>query len=114
MEIILSKQCEAITGSLGKGFGYHIQRRTDLNGKTRFWGVRKSKGAIPPDGHWEFIVACAELAQMRLHISDIRVSRDELVEAVEEAGWCLSRFMENLHPTLTAKEVLTFKQNVGL
>ena len=51
---------------------------------------------------------------MGLHIADIRVSRDELVEAVEEAGWCLSRFMENLHPTLTAKEVLTFKQNVGL
>jgi len=114
MEIILSKQCEALTGSLGKGFGYHIQRRTDRDGKTRFWGVRQSNGKIPPDGHLRFILACANLAQAKLHITDIRVSRDELVKAVEEAGWCLSRYMENLHPTLTAKEVLTFKQTVGL
>ena len=113
MEIILSKQCEALTGSLGKGFGYSIQRRRDHEGRYHFYSQR-SKWNVPPDGHLRFIFACAELAQMGLHISDIRVSRDELVEAVEEAGWCLSRFMENLHPTLTAKEVLTFKQNVGL
>ena len=113
MEIILSKQCEALTGSLGKGFGYSIQRRRDHEGRYHFYSQR-SKWNVPPDGHLKFIFTCADLAQMGLHISDIRVSRDELVEAVEEAGWCLSRFMENLHPTLTAKEVLTFKQNVGL
>lgn len=114
MEIILSKQCEALTGSLGKGFGYSIQRRRDHEGRYHFYSQRSKHPPIPRDGHLRFIFACAELAQMGLHISDIRVSRDELVEAVEEAGWCLSRFMENLHPTLTAKEVLTFKQNVGL
>ena len=113
MEIILSKQCEALTGSLGSGFGYSIQRRRDHEGRYHFYSQR-SKWNVPPDGHLKFIFTCADLAQMGLHISDIRVSRDELVEAVEEAGWCLSRFMENLHPTLTAKEVLTFKQNVGL
>ena len=113
MEIILSKQCEALTGSLGKGFGYSIQRRRDHEGRYHFYSQR-SKWNVPPDGHLKFIFTCADLAQMGLHIADIRVSRDELVEAVEEAGWCLSRFMENLHPTLTAKEVLTFKQNVGL
>ena len=114
MEIILSKQCEALTGSLGKGFGYSIQRRRGQDGKYHFFSQRSKHPPIPIDGHLRFIFTCAELAQMRLHIADIRVSRDELVEAVEEAGWCLSRFMENLHPTLTAKEVLTFKQNVGL
>ena len=113
MEIILSKQCESLTGSLGRGFGYSIQRRRGHEGRYHFYSQR-SKWNVPPDGHMKFIFTCAELAQMRLHIADIRVSRDELVEAVEEAGWCLSRFMENLHPTLTAKEVLTFKQNVGL
>ena len=114
MEIILSKQCESLTGSLGKGFGYFIQRRRGQDGKYHFFSQRSKHPPIPIDGHLRFIFTCAELAQMRLHIADIRVSRDELVEAVEEAGWCLSRFMENLHPTLTAKEVLTFKQNVGL
>ena len=113
MEIILSKQCEALTGSLGSGFGYSIQRRRGHGGRYHFYSQR-SKWNVPRDGHLKFIFACAELAQMGLHIADIRVPRDELVEAVEEAGWCLSRFMENLHPTLTAKEVLTFKQNVGL
>lgn len=113
MEIILSKQCEALTGSLGSGFGYSIQRRRGQDGKYHFYSQR-SKWNVPRDGHLKFIFTCAKLAQMGLHIADIRVSRDELVEAVEEAGWCLSRFMENLHPTLTAKEVLTFKQNVGL
>ena len=109
MEIILSPQCEAITGSLGEGFGYHIQRR-----KNGFFSQRNSKGIIPRDGHLKFIFTCAILAQANLHITDIKVSRDELVKAVEEAGWCLSRFMENLHPTLTANGVLTFKQKVGL
>ena len=109
MEIILSKQCESLTGSLGKGFGYHIQRR-----KKGFYAKRNTKGVVPPDGHWEFIVLCAEMARHSLYIADIRVSRKELVKAVEEAGWCLSRFMDNLHPTLTAKEVLIFKEKVGL
>lgn len=109
MKIILSPQCEAITGSLGEGFGYHIQRR-----KNGFFSQRNSKGIIPRDGHLKFIFTCAILAQANLHITDIKVSREELVKAVEEAGWCLSRFMENLHPTLTANGVLTFKQKVGL
>ena len=114
MEIILSKQCESLTGSLGKGYGYFIQRRRGQDGKYHFFSQRSKHPPIPIDGHLRFIFTCAELTQMNLHIADIRVSRDELVKAVEEAGWCLSRFMENLHPTLTAKEVLTFKQNVGL
>ena len=109
MKIIISPACKSLTGSLGRGFGYSIQRQRD-----GFYSKRNSKGIIPPDGHWRFIVACAELAKNGLHIADIRVSRDELVKAVEEAGWCLSRCMENLHPTLTAKEVLTFKQTAGL
>ena len=99
----------SLVGTLERGLGYHIVRR-----KNGFFARRDSKGHVPPDGHWQFIVLCAELAQNGLYIADIRVSRDELVKAVEEAGWCLSRFMENLHPTLTAKEVLTFKQKVGL
>ena len=86
MEIILSKQCEYLTGSLGRGFGYHIQRRTENDGTIRFWGVRKSKGDVPPDGHWKFILSCAHIAQSKLHITDICVSRDEMMDALWEAG----------------------------
>lgn len=109
MEVILTQRCKSLTGELGSGFGYHIQRR-----KNGFFAKRNSKGVVPPDGHWKFIVSCAELAQLNLHIADIRVTRDELIKAVEEAGWCLSRFMENLRPTLNAKDILTFKQETGL
>ena len=87
MEIILTKQCESLTGSLGKGFGYYIHKRTDLDGKTRFWGVRQAKGEIPANGHLRFILACAELAQMKTHISDIRVPRKELIYALWEADY---------------------------
>ena len=81
MEIILSKQCESLTGSLGRGFGYHIQRR-----KKGFFAKRNTKGVVPPDGHLRFILSCAELAQSKLHITDIRVPRRELVFALWRAG----------------------------
>ena len=109
MKVILSQQCLSLVGTLERGLGYHIEHR-----KNGFFSKRNQRGHVPSDGHWRFIVLCAKMAQNGLYIADIRVSRDELVKAVEEAGWCLSCFMENLHPTLTAKEVLTFKQNVGL
>ena len=111
MEIILSKQCESFTGSLGKGFGYHIQRRTDLNGKTRFWGVRQSNGAIPPNGHWLFIVLCATMAQNGLYIADIRVSAKELRRAINEAGrlWGDSLVDAPDNQIYNASDVLRFK-----
>lgn len=86
MEIFLSKMCESLTGSLGRGFGYHIQKRSDCNGTVRFWGVRKSKGVVPTGGHLRFILSCANLAQNKLHITDILVTRDEMMDALWEAG----------------------------
>ena len=79
MEIFLTKQCESFTGSLGKGFGYHIQRRKG------FFAKRNSKGEIPANGHLRFIFACADLARHKTHIYDIRVSAKELRLAFDEA-----------------------------
>lgn len=80
MKIIISPMCESITGSLGSGFGYHIQRR-----KNGFFGKRNTKGIVPPDGHLRFILTCANLAKIALHISDIEVNWLELQEALYEA-----------------------------
>ena len=85
MEIILTKQCEALTGSLGKGFGYYIRRARHEDGSVRFFSQRSKHPPIPRDGHLRFIFACAELAQLKTHISDIRVSRMELSDALWEA-----------------------------
>lgn len=107
MEIILSKQCEALTGSLGRGFGYHIQRR-----KNGFFAKRNSKGAIPPDGHLRFIITCAELAQNGLHIADIGVSGKELKAAVYEAGkFCRAYDDKRI---FSALELIQIKNNLGL
>ena len=118
MEIILSKQCESLTGSLGNGFGYHIQRRTDLNGKTRFWGVRQSNGEVPADGHWQFIVACAELAQAKLHIANIKVCAQEVHDALYEAGHFIAarRVLKYLQPTalMNPNEIINLKITFGL
>ena len=114
MEIFLSKRCESFTGSLGKGFGYHIQRR-----KNGFFAKRNSNGEIPADGHLRFIFACAQLAQMKTHITDIRVYREELAQALDEAypgDHCalLSHHCDNLPEPLSATDVLTLKEKLYL
>ena len=80
MKIILSKQCEALRGCLGRGFGYYIQKRKD-----GFFSVRNRKGIVPHDGHWRFIEACAEMAKSKLHIADVRLSWQEVERALYEA-----------------------------
>ena len=87
MEILLTKQCKALIGSLGKGYGYFIQRRRSYDGSVRFFSQRSKHPPIPRDGHLRFIFACAELAQMKTHIADIRVPRKELVYALWEADY---------------------------
>ena len=87
MEILLTKQCKTLIGSLGKGYGYFIQRRRSYDGSVRFFSQRSKHPPIPRDGHLRFIFACADLAQMKTHIADIRVPRKELVYALWEADY---------------------------
>ena len=108
MEIIMSQQCESLTGSLGRGFGYFIVRRKD-----RFYSAR-SKHSVPPNGHWRFIVLCAELAQNGLYITDVRVSGGEMAGALLEAGLRTCAALAISKNTYNAKEVLAFKERVGI
>ena len=115
MQIILSRQCESLTGYLGQGFGYHIQRRSEHNGKVSFWGVRKSKGAVPNNGHWRFILACANLAQNKLHIADVKVTNRELYEALREANLPTPAFLNwNNVEIYNASDILNFKNKYNL
>ena len=111
MEIILSKQCESITGSLGRGFGYHIQKR-----KNGFFAKRNAKGSVPRDGHLRFILSCAELAQMKLHITDIRVPSEELMYALWRAGRGDYIFTEpdKFPETFHAADIMKFKNDYNL
>ena len=115
MEIILSKQCESFTGSLGRGFGYHIQRR-----KNGFFAKRNTKGIVPQDGHWRFIVACAEQARMKLYIADIKVNWMEVQSALYDARHFTAseqvrrNYADKCKATYDAHDIINLKTTFGL
>ena len=113
MEIILSKQCESLTGSLGKGYGYYIRRAPRKDGSVRFFSQRTKHPPIPPDGHLRFIFACAEMAKGHLHIADISVKKEELYDALTEANhWIAAR---NLRlPLYNARDIINLKITFSL
>ena len=108
MKIILSKQCESLTGMLNSSLGYHIEHR-----KNGFFSKRNQRGIVPPDGHWRFILTCAQLAQNKRHIADIRVSREELKQAMYEARIFIA--MQHLRKDLyDARDILNLKITFSL
>ena len=109
MRVILSKQCLSLTGMLRTDLGYYLRSTK----KGNFYAQR-SKHSVPPDGHWRFIVLCAELAQNKLYVTDIEVSQKEIMNALHEMHrgdylWQLS-YPDILH----ADNVLSLKSKLGL
>ena len=109
MQVFLSQQCLSLTGLLRTDLGYYLRSTK----KGNFYAQR-SKHSVPPDGHWRFIVLCAELAQNKLHITDIEVSQKEIMKALHEMHrgaylWKLS-YPNILH----ADDVLSLKSRLGL
>ena len=99
--------CLSLVGMLDPELGYHLEHR-----KNGFYAIRNNTPA-PPDGHWRFIVLCAELAQNGLHISDICVPRKELNAALREAH----HFVAASHLKLSeysARDILNLKTTFGL
>ena len=109
MEIILSKQCESLTGSLGKELGYHVQHR-----KNGFFSKRNSNGHVPADGHWMMIRLCANLAMQRLYITDIRVTGYEMKAALQEAAYLESALLVDVDEVYNAEQVLNFIKERGI
>ena len=108
MKVILSSQCISLTGMLERGLGYHLEHR-----KNGFFAKRNTKGSVPYDGHWRFIVLCAELAQNGLYVTDIKVHWLELQTALKEAGLPLSGARDVRHE-LNARDILNLKTTFGL
>ena len=109
MEIILSKRCESIVGSIDKRIGYHIQKR-----KNGFFSKRNSNGHVPADGHWMMIRLCANMAMQRLYISDILVSGYELKAALQEAAYLESALLVDVDEVYNAEGVLNFVKEHSL
>ncbi len=107
MKVILSNMCTSLVGMLNPELGYHLEHR-----KNGFFAVRNNTPA-PPDGHWRFIVLCAELARNKLYVTDIRLLAEELEEALQEAGHYVAS--QNLRKTIyDARDVLNLKTTFGL
>ena len=109
MEIILTRHCESLTGSVGRGFGYHLQRR-----KNGFFGKRNSKGNVPCYGHWRFILACALLAKNGLYVRDIKVEVVEFHDALKEAHLICPESATADLTYLNADDVLRLREKYNL
>ena len=111
MRLILSNDIASISGKVGRGLGYSIQRRGD-----KFYGVRSSRGNVPKHGHWQFIANCAYVAMTKMYITEIEVTAKELRQAIWEAGYLyggeLLRAKNN--KIFGAKYVLEIKHKWGL
>lgn len=109
MKVILSQQCLSLVGTLERGLGYHIEHR-----KNGFFSKRNQRGHVPSDGHWRFIVLCAEMAKNGLYIKDICVSGYELKAALQEDVLLASALCVEVDNEYSAAEVLQFKKERGL
>ena len=107
MKVILSKQTLSLTGMLKPELGYFLVPR-----RGSFYSVRSKYGA-PPDGHWRFIVLCAELAQNKLHITDIEVSGKELREALTEAGLSSLCSRDVRREVFSAADILSLSMSIA-
>lgn len=109
MEIILSKQCESLTGTLGRELGYHVQHR-----KNGFFSKRNSNGPVRADGHWMMIRLCANMAMQRLYVTDIRVTGYEMKAALQEAAYLESALLVDVDEVYDAEGVLNFIKEHGI
>ena len=108
MLVKLSNNCVSLTGMLRPELGYYLRSSK----KGRFFSQRR-RGYVPPDGHWRFIVLCAELAQNGLYVSGVRVLADEMREALWEAGHYVAS--QNVRKKIyDARDVLNLKTTFGL
>ena len=115
MQVFLSKQCLSLTGMLRTDLGYYLRSTK----KGNFYAQR-SKHSVPPDGHWRFIVLCAELAQNKLHVTDIEVPWLELQTALYEAKCFMASEQvkqnnaDKCKATYDARDILNLKTTFGL
>ena len=115
MKVNLSNQCLSLTGMLDRGTGYYLRSTKRGN----FYSQR-SKGHVPSDGHWRFIVLCAELARNKLYITDIKVDWLELQTALYEAKCFIAseqvrrNYADKCKATYNARDILNLKITFGL
>ena len=117
---ILNANLDKIEDFLKPIFDCPIIHMDIMDGKFVKELSQRSKHGAPPDGHWRFIVLCAELAQNGLYISDIKVDWLELQNALYEAK-CFTaseqvrrNYADKRKASYNARDVLNLKTTFGL
>ena len=113
MTLITSSKVETITGKLDSYTGYFLRVKRSKSGRRTIFSCRR-RGYVPPDGHWRFILMCAELAHTGLYATDIVVDGNELYWALYEAGHYVAA--KNTKPRMTyhARDIINLKITFGL
>ena len=115
MEIILSKYCKSFTGTISRYHGYAIRKTGN-----RYLSCRTNSRHATPDGHWKFIVSCAELAKQGFMFTDIRIGWEELQSALYEAKYFVASEMvrrnyeDKNKVWYDARDILNLKTTFGL
>ena len=113
MRLVTSSNVETITGKLDSYTGYYLRVNRSKTGKYVIYSCRK-RGYVPRDGHWRFILMCAELAYTGLYATDIIVDFKELYWALYEAGHFIAAQCLYRGHTFHARDIINLKITFGL
>ena len=86
MQLILSPFCRSLSGSIKKGTGFVLKRRTDTLGNVLTYAVRTAPftPGVADARHLLFIRLCADLAYDGFPVTGISLTVEEFVGAVME------------------------------
>ena len=113
MTLITSSKVETISGKIDSYTGYFLRVKHSKSGKRTIFSCRK-KGYVPPEGHWQFILMCAQIAYDGLYASDVVVDQKELYWALYEAKHFVAAGNVKLTMTYHAGDIINLKTTFGL
>ena len=113
MKFVTSSYVETITGKLDSYTGYFLRAKRSNTGKYVIYSCRR-KGYIPSEGHWRFILNCAEIANAGFYATDVLVPGNELYLALREAHHFVAA--DNVKPSMIyhARDIINLKTTFSL
>ena len=113
MRLVASSNVETISGKIDSYTGYFLRVKRSKSGRRTIFTCRR-RGYVPADGHWRFILMCAEMAHTGLYVSDIIVDGKELYYALYEARQRLAAQSVKKYMIYNFHHIINLKITFGL